>query len=177
MANNELDDYIKTQKSLGVSNSEIHRSLVSAGYETHEFNHLLEKHCAKLDKPLKKLSSDAMDTLVGRTWEGNVREMENLIMQGILFSRSDEITRKDMGLERNTISGTTAEITPLLDRPYKEAKESNLQAFNEAYIGHMLNLNNGNVTQAAKACGLERQALQQIMRRYGISAERYRKPS
>jgi transcriptional regulator of acetoin/glycerol metabolism len=36
-------------------------------------------------------------------------------------------------------------------------------------------MHNGNVTQAAKTCGLERQALQQIMRRYGISADDFRK--
>jgi transcriptional regulator with GAF, ATPase, and Fis domain len=30
------------------------------------------------------------------------------------------------------------------------------------------------VTQAAKLCGLERQVLQQIMRRYGIKAEDFR---
>jgi hypothetical protein len=39
-----------------------------------------------------------------------------------------------------------------------------LQHFNQACIGHMLTINSGNVTQAAHACGMERQALQQIMR-------------
>jgi len=49
-------------------------------------NHLLEKHCAKLNKPLKNLSPELLEVFLHRTWEGNVREMENLIMQGILFS-------------------------------------------------------------------------------------------
>jgi predicted HTH domain antitoxin len=30
------------------------------------------------------------------------------------------------------------------------------------------------VTRAAKICGLERQALQQVMRRYGIKADPFR---
>jgi DNA-binding NtrC family response regulator len=137
-------------------------------------NHLLEKHCAKLDKPLKHFSAELMDAFVSRRWEGNVREMENLIMQGILFSATDEITPKDVGIGRISASVGMAEITPLLDLPYKEAKESNLKAFNATYIGHLLTLNEGNVTQAAKTCGLERQALQQIMRRYGIAADPYR---
>jgi transcriptional regulator of acetoin/glycerol metabolism len=38
----------------------------------------------------------------------------------------------------------------------------------------MLSLSGGNVTQAAKKCGLERQALQQIMRRFSITADMYR---
>ncbi|BBO92298.1 sigma-54-dependent transcriptional regulator [Desulfosarcina ovata] len=138
-------------------------------------NHLLEKHCTKLDKPPKRISAELMDAFVNRRWEGNAREMENMIMQGILFSGGDEITPKDVGIGRPTTASTVAEITSLLDMPYKEAKESNLQTFNAAYIGHMLTQSKGNVTQAAKASGLERQALQQIMRRYGISAEPYRR--
>ncbi len=137
-------------------------------------NHLLEKHCSKLNKPLKRFSTELMDIFIGRRWEGNVRQMENMIMQGILFSATDEITPKDVGIGRKPTSGAIAEITPSLDLPYKAAKENNLSAFNAAYIGHMLTLSQGNVTQAAKACGLERQALQQIMRRYGITADPYR---
>ena len=137
-------------------------------------NHLLEKHCTKLDKPLKRFSQDLMDAFVSRRWDGNVREMENMIMQGILFSATNEITLKDVGIGRKPASGAIAEISPFLDLPYKEAKENHLSAFNAVYIGHMLTLSQGNVTQAAKACGLERQALQQIMRRYGITADPYR---
>ena len=137
-------------------------------------NHLLEKHCAKLNKPSKHFSSELMDALVSRRWDGNVREMENMIMQGILFSAGDEISPKDVGIGRPPVPTTVAEISPLLDLPYKAAKENHLRAFNAAYIGHLLTLNNGNVTQAARACGLERQALQQIMRRYGITADPYR---
>jgi DNA-binding NtrC family response regulator len=140
-------------------------------------NHLLEKHCSKLNKPLKRFSAELMDMFIGRRWEGNVRQMENMIMQGILFSATDEITPKDVGIGRQPASGAIAEITPSLDLPYKAAKETNLRAFNAAYIGHILTLSRGNVTQAAKSCGLERQALQQIMRRYGISADPYRSSS
>ena len=139
-------------------------------------NHLLKKHCAKLEKPMKRFSPELMDIIVNRRWEGNVREMENMIMQGILFSGGDEITPKDVGIGRVPSTATITEVTPLLDLPYKEAKESNLQAFNAAYIGHMLTRSKGNVTQAAKASGMERQALQQIMRRYGITADPYRQP-
>jgi len=138
-------------------------------------NHLLEKHCRKLGKASKRFSPALMDAFVARRWEGNVREMENMVMQGILFSQSDEITLKDVRIGRKPAAVPEADITPSIDQPYKQAKEGTLKAFNSAYIGHMLSQSKGNVTQAAKACGLERQALQQIMRRYDISAEPYRR--
>jgi DNA-binding NtrC family response regulator len=136
-------------------------------------NHLLEKHCAKLTKPLKKLSTGLMQIFKNRVWEGNVREMENIIMQGILFSASDQIKTQDVIID-NKKQGKYPVENKLHDLPYKEAKKSLLQQFNHGYIAQLLSTNNGNVSQAARQCGLERQALQQIMRRYGIKADLFR---
>ena len=110
---------------------------------------------------------------MSRTWEGNVREMENLIMQGILFSPGDEIRPRDVGLKKETPAACIVDST-FQELPYKEAKEQTLQSFNTNYINNLLAESNGNVTRAAKICGLERQALQQIMRRYGIKADPFR---
>ncbi|MFC1741163.1 trypsin-like peptidase domain-containing protein [Nanoarchaeota archaeon] len=44
MDENELEDYIKTQKSLGVKDEDIVKSLLNAGYMEHHFKHILEKH-------------------------------------------------------------------------------------------------------------------------------------
>jgi DNA-binding NtrC family response regulator len=57
---------------------------------------------------------------------------------------------------------------------YKAAKEESLRRFHEEYLGKILSATQGNVTQAARACGMERQALQQIIRRYNINPDRYR---
>jgi DNA-binding NtrC family response regulator len=139
-------------------------------------NHLLEKHCAKLNKPLKRLSPELMNLFLKRPWVGNVREMENVIIQGILFSTTDEISPRDIDVNEILPDGPRMEH-PFQQLPYKEAKEQTLQHFNAGYIGNLLAANNGNVTQAARSCGLERQVLQQIMRRYGITADPFRKKS
>ncbi len=139
--------------------------------------HLLRKHCAALDRPLKRLSADLMDIFKRRAWTGNVREMENLVIQGILFADGVEIQPEDVGL--GTTIETECEIfqavdDELLRLTYKDAKARVLEAFNARYIGRRLSDSGGNVTQAARDCGLERQALQQIMRRYDISADSFR---
>jgi len=137
-------------------------------------NHLLEKHSKKLEKSVNKISTDLMEIFMQRTWEGNVREMENVIMQGILFSGSDEITPRDVGFKKKIQnSGFTGRT--FQDLAYKDAKEQVLKQFNADFIGNLLIMSKGNVTQAARLCGLERQALQQIMRRYGMKAEPFRK--
>ena len=138
-------------------------------------NHLIEKHSAELNKPLKRLSPELMDLFLKRPWTGNVREMENIIIQGILFSDSDEITPGDVDF--NKIETEKMQSRQSFHQlSYKKAKEESLQQFNAAYIGDLLAASNGNVTHAARSCGLERQALQQIMRRYQISADNFRQP-
>lgn len=136
-------------------------------------NHLLEKHCRELGKPLKKISMELMDIFMKKTWEGNIRELENVVIQGILFSGTDEIKPGDVGFENEVLTAKTNNVVNK-EIPYKIAKEAMLKKFNEEYIGHYLKKSEGNVTHAAKLCGLERQALQQIMRRYDIRADFFR---
>jgi DNA-binding NtrC family response regulator len=100
--------------------------------------------------------------------------MENIITQGVLFSKGEEILPKDVGMETDRSGGCLVEKA-CQDLPYKKAKEETLHQFNSNYIGHRLTETRGNVTLAAKNCGLERQALQQIMRRYKIKADQFRK--
>ena len=136
-------------------------------------NHLLEKHCKKMNKPKKRISVELMELFTNRIWEGNVREMENVIIQGILYSTTTEITSTDMELS-NTGTANYNQTDAVQNIPYKAAKEENLRQFNHNYIGQLLKAHRGNVTRAARHCGLERQALQQIMRRYALKADDFR---
>ena len=136
-------------------------------------NHLLEKHCLLLDKPLKTLSPGLVDLFIHKPWEGNVRELENVIRQGILFSSTNEINPDDVNLDRRQNHTYPIESSGN-DLQYKAAKEQTLKSFNHRFIGRLLEATGGNVTRAARQCGLERQSLQQIMRRYQINAEDYR---
>jgi DNA-binding NtrC family response regulator len=136
-------------------------------------NHLLEKHCALMQRALKRFSPALMRVFMGLAWGGNVRELENLIMRGISFSGGDEIQVEEVGLSpAEAVPRTTAVDGER--QGYKEAKQQQLQRFNRDYLGRLLSDCNGNVSLAARRCGLERQALQQIMRRYGIRADAYR---
>ncbi len=138
--------------------------------------HLVTKHCKKLNKPEKEIDPALMDLLLKQQWPGNVRELENVLIQGILHSDNNTISPGDMVLpaQKKNLQPHLADPDNLFTLPYKEAKEALLHQFNHNYIGSLLSLTSGNVTQAARQCGLERQALQQIMKRFAIAADTYR---
>jgi DNA-binding NtrC family response regulator len=118
-----------------------------------------------------------MDLLMKQPWPGNVRELENILVQGILYSKENTIDLADIPLQETDkkqycLKGFDCNSIAVL--PYKDAKEKLLQEFNYDYIGAKLSMTNGNITQAAKQCNMDRQALQQIMKRYGIDPAHFR---
>ncbi|MGD9824558.1 sigma-54-dependent transcriptional regulator [Desulfobacter sp.] len=143
-------------------------------------DHLVTKNCENLNKPTKHLSENVMDLFMKHPWQGNVRELENVIIQGILYATSDTIQLADIPINKNGANDCACMNlgTDMEQLTYKEAKENTLTQFNHNYIGAILSMTEGNITQAARRCAMDRQALQQIMKRYAIDPEKYRsKPS
>jgi len=137
-------------------------------------DHFLEKHCSDLKKARKRVSAALMDKFLRAPWEGNVRELENVILRGILFSPEDEICAEHVGYQTAIEDHKTAFDHTVTNLDYREAKEEVLRRFHSSYIGNILVQTRGNVSQAARLCGLERQGLQQLMRRYGIRSDAFR---
>jgi DNA-binding NtrC family response regulator len=138
--------------------------------------HLVAKNCEKLNQPIKTISGNVMDLLLKHPWQGNVRELENVLVQGILYARNEEIQESDIpifGAGLDTCPDTCLNAH-IMDLPYKQAKETVLTRFNHEYVGAKLSTSSGNITQAARHCGLDRQALQQVMKRFGIDANDFR---
>jgi len=63
-------------------------------------------------------------------------------------------------------------ISPHLD----EARRFVVEAFERCFITETLKATMGNVTEAARRAGIERQSFQRLMARYGITSETFRKP-
>ena len=137
--------------------------------------HLLEKHCRKLNKPLKTFAPELMDALMNNPWEGNIRELENVIIRGILYAPGPVVDLSDAGMVLSDRAMIPCDGDEAWLRTYKEAKEKALADFNQDFLARHLEKCQGNISQAARDMGLERQALQQIMKRFNIRAEDYRK--
>ena len=59
-------------------------------------------------------------------------------------------------------------------RKAREAKEQALAHFHNSYLPAILREHQGNITHAARASGLDRQALQRLLRRYGVQSSTFR---
>jgi len=131
-------------------------------------NHFLKKHGPRLGREGIRLVPEAMESLLSHDWPGNVRELENRIQQALILARSGSIGITQLWPEPAPRESEWPSVQHL---PYKEAKLRIMSHFHKNYFSRLLEKNKGNVTRAAEACGLERQALQQLLRRFGISRQ------
>ncbi len=122
----------------------------------------------------------ALQCLMSRKWKGNVRELQNTINRAVLLCSGDKITPADLmtSAENNkdSIKGVSS-LQPccMLHLPYSEAKEEMVSHFAVSYLKNALINNYGNVSAAARKSGMERQAFQRLLRRYGIRAGEFKK--
>jgi DNA-binding NtrC family response regulator len=138
-------------------------------------NRLLEKHCEKLGKPLKTFSQGLLQAFLSHPWDGNIREFENVIIRGILYSAGPEITPLDAGMIHTGKQAAVMDGDAPDGQTYKDAKEKAVTDFSTRFISMHLTECQGNISHAARRMGLERQALQQLMKRYGIKGGEFKK--
>ncbi len=134
-------------------------------------NHFIEKYNKKENRHIKGISPEVEKEFYQYHWPGNVRELENVIERAITLTNEDIIS-ENVVLPRVKKEGSLeAQEGDLLSQPYKEARRHALDAFNVKYIINILNKNGGNVTNAAKESGIERQYLQRMLKRYNVKSK------
>ncbi len=134
-------------------------------------NHFLKKFAVQFQKEGLNFSEDALVCLSERAWRGNVRELENAIKRAVLLNESGLIEARDIvgtGGNNGAIPCGEGFMDFLVNRPYGAAKKELVTRFSITYLKHVLNKTGGNVSEAARVSGMERQALQRLMRQYGI---------
>jgi DNA-binding NtrC family response regulator len=141
-------------------------------------HHFLTKYRKEYDRPEMEFSEKALQMLLHRSWRGNVRELQNTINRAVLLCVGKRIESNDLMLDAHVQIAERSQTTypfenlQLLD--YAGAKKIVLKEFTESYLRSAIGLSQGNISVAAKNCGMERQALQRLLRRYRISTAEFR---
>lgn len=107
------------------------------------------------------LTAAAREVLMQYRWPGNVRELENCVEAAIVRCTGNTI---DTDILREYTGSDLARYSS-----YEEAKRDYLERFQREYIGRILALTEGNVTQAADKMGVSRQGLLKMMKSCGIT--------
>ena len=136
--------------------------------------HFLATFGEEYDRPGLVFAPDALPALVKRSWKGNVRELQNVVKRAVLLADDTPISARSLTEPGTAIPSPPPIPENLHELPYNLAKQRLVEDFSAAYLAEALQQNGGNVTAAAQASGMNRQAFQKLLHRFGLVADAFR---
>ena len=113
--------------------------------------HFLGEFSNKHGKEFTGFSLETEAFLKNYSWQGNIRELRNLIERGILVGHGPELTPQDLGLDGSSIEAGSLPAADSQSGILSLPDEGlDLQALEEYYIKEALEKAGGNETKAAK---------------------------
>lgn len=144
-------------------------------------HHFLEVFTKRYGREGLEITPEVLQQLYDRNWPGNVRELQNSIKRLVLLAGGSSFDSADLnemlGTPAKEAGETQMAFSDLHGLPYNDAKAEAMKRFSRGYLEQLLSSHRGNITRAAADCGLERQGLQRLLKRYGIEATRYKNTS
>ncbi len=127
---------------------------------------------ARIRKPIHGLTAGAERVLLNARWEGNVRELKNVIERACMLSEGTLLSERELagafGPETHAPSSPRGRIAELSARGVEPAP---LDAIEREHILDVLRQVNGNRMAAAKVLGISRRALYRRLDRHHLAAE------
>lgn len=138
-------------------------------------NFFLGRFCSKYGRKLS-LTERGIRVLQSLDWPGNIRQLENTIRSLICELQEtqicEEVLLRRFGNEKKQFACNFAkEIEELTKLPFKAAKQKLVEEFEIQYLSRMLELTDGNLCQAARACGMDPRSFRRLVAARGISRD------
>ncbi|MBA3499619.1 MAG: sigma-54 dependent transcriptional regulator [Myxococcota bacterium] len=135
----------------------------------------LDRHAVRHGVTPRGFTEEALHALVRHAWPGNVRELENAIERAIAVSDAPRIELEALP------EAVTATVRPRLSRAtdthltYREVVDLATERVSREYLIALMTEFAGNVTEAAKRAGMERESLHRLLKRYGVRTEQFKR--
>jgi transcriptional regulator with GAF, ATPase, and Fis domain len=132
---------------------------------------LIAKHVLEgLGRSLEDLPPELVQWLGTYAWPGNVRELRNFLERAVALD--------ELGAEQLAAAPDSPDRWPPalpLDRPFRQAKDCVMAAFEAAYLAALVDRTDGNVSRAAREAEMNRMHLHKLLQRHGLGGSRRRR--
>jgi DNA-binding NtrC family response regulator len=129
-------------------------------------DHFLQRLGRRSGKPVPRVADDVLGLLMRYDYPGNVRELENIVEQAVVFARGPTIQPEDVRLPESS-----GEARPSLGDG-KSCLKKALRDPEKRLLLEALSRTGGNKKRAAELLGISRSALYEKLRRHGVSTKK-----
>jgi formate hydrogenlyase transcriptional activator len=125
-------------------------------------HYFISRFSREMQKPIRRISKDAMDALTSAPWPGNVRELENFIERAVILTHGEnlEVPVHQLVKQAHVRMAAGEMVAPTLRESERNAILAALKASNGRVAGR---------GGAAECLGLKRSTLRNKMRKLNIS--------
>lgn len=123
-------------------------------------------------------TAEALELLEAYDWPGNIRELRNVVERACALADADMISPADFPAHLAAQSRRSAGSSPpspsqaadddTLKLTLKEAKERWIGQLEASYVAEVLRREGGNVSQAARAAGVDRKTLHRLLNKHRV---------
>lgn len=132
--------------------------------------HVLKRIAARSERQPKLIGVDAWSQIMSYEWPGNVRELENVLERACIFTPGEIITEVRRFVKAQADASEPADAGDLRALKRLAAQDVEIKALQGALERHK-----GKVSAVAREAAITSRAVNQKLKRYGISAASYRK--
>jgi Nif-specific regulatory protein len=129
-------------------------------------DYFAEKYAREHQKTIKRISTPAIDLLMGYHWPGNVRELENTIERAVLMADGEVIHGHHLPPTLQTAEATGTVVSTSLGTA--------VEAFERSLIEDALETARGNRSKAARLLSTTERVISYKVKKYGIDPIRLR---
>ncbi len=129
-------------------------------------DHFIDKYARAYDKPVRRISTPAIDMLMSYHWPGNVRELENCIERAVVVCNDAVIHSHHL-----PPSLQTAEVS---DTMPQQSLIAAVETLEREMITDALKITRGNQARAATLLQVTERVINYKVKKFGIACERFR---
>jgi len=143
-------------------------------------NHFLEKHKTDTGKSVDHIDDEVIKLFEKYEWPGNIRELENLIIHAMLFTKEDVLTPKALPPEfLAKINIESIENKSLVNKEeLQKAKKIKYREIDDQleydFLKNVLTQSQGNISQAAIQSGYDRRQLQNLIKKHRLNTDNFK---
>jgi DNA-binding NtrC family response regulator len=146
---------------------------------SHLCSYLLNKFKDELNKEISHISPAAMDILNQYRWPGNVRQLQNVILQSMLMSKTGTIEVEHLPQEiQNAQPEAPASVKVKSDLPEEVEEDSadtskiSLDEGEKQTLMSALKMTNWNISEASNLLSISRTTFYRKLKKHGLSQTR-----